>query len=135
MKKFLLIFLIFYSYSCSTNISDSERLSNLSYMEYADKVDCSNQIGTTLEERICLNLEFQKVDSIMNIKLDSLIEFLPSEKANSLEREQEIWLIERRKKSEKNSDGFRGHVLGIIYLQSMIEITNERIDFLDKIKN
>lgn len=130
MNVIIIIILIYTVFSCSSTVTDSERLSNLSYMDYADRVDCSNQIGTTLEERICLNLIFQRADSIMNVKLDSLFETLPSEKANSLEIDQENWLIERRKQSEETSDGYRGHVLGIIYLQSMIEITEDRIKHL-----
>lgn len=134
MNVIIIIILTSTVFSCSSTVTDSERLSNLSYMEFADRADCSNQIGTTLEERICLNLKFRRVDSIMNVKLDSLFETLPSEKANTLESEQEIWLVERRKKSEETSDGFRGHVFGIIYLQSMIEITEKRIDFIESIK-
>ena len=88
MKLFiLLIFLIVTS--CSSTETDSERLSKLKYMDIADGVDCSNQNGTTLEERICLNQKFQKVDSIINQLLDSLHSVLPSVKYTILRDNQE----------------------------------------------
>ncbi len=96
-------------------------------MDIADGVDCSNQNGTTLEERICLNLKFQKVDSILNQGLDSLINDLPYDKAIKLEDDQVQWITNRREQSEKAAEGLRGHMLGIIYLQKMIEITENRI--------
>lgn len=130
MKFIIIIIITCIASSCSSIETDAERLSKLKYMELADKIDCSNQTGTTLEKRICLNLEFQRVDSILNVKLDSFFEILPSEKVKSLKTEQENWLIERSKRSEESSDGFRGHVFGIVYLQSMIEITEERIKHL-----
>jgi uncharacterized protein YecT (DUF1311 family) len=114
-------------FSCSSIETDSKRLSKLKYMDIADGVDCSNQNGTTLEERICLNLKFQKVDSILNQGLDSLINDLPYDKAIKLEDDQVQWITNRREQSEKAAEGLRGHMLGIIYLQKMIEITENRI--------
>src|SRR5210317_1878584 len=114
-------------FSCSSIETDSKRLSKLKYMDIADGVDCSNQNGTTLEERICLNLKFQKVDSILNQGLDSLINDLPYDKAIKLEDDQVQWITNRREQSEKAAEGLRGHMLGIIYLQKMIDITENSL--------
>jgi len=134
MKLFiLLIFLIVTS--CSSTETDSERLSKLKYMGIADGLGCSNQNGTTLKERICLNLKFQKVDSIINQLLDSLHSVLPTAKYTILKDDQEKWIISRRKQSEKASEGFRGHMLGIFYLQKMINLTEERIEYLYRYHN
>ena len=46
--------------------SDAERLANLDYMKRAEEVNCEQATGTSVEQKICLNLEFQKADSLLN---------------------------------------------------------------------
>ena len=70
MKKFISI--VFWVLSAnlgqSQDTTDVSRLKKMEYLKYTDWVNCDSS-ETNLDIRICLNLEFQKVDSIMNSKL------------------------------------------------------------------
>ena len=108
--------------------TDAHRLASLDYMQYASSIDCANTNGSTLEERICLNLKFQEIDSILNHEFAAMIATIRDEKKRTeLIEEQEEWVIHRREMSEKESEGFNGHALGIYYLTNMVEMTEKRI--------
>ena len=110
------------------DVSDVMRLKDLGYMKLADKVECKNTMGSTLEDRICLNLEFQKVDSIMNVKLTNFLTTVHNDTIrNTINTYQKSWIAHRRIKSKMISEGYRGHMLGIIYLGCMVETTMQRI--------
>lgn len=114
------------------DMSDALRLKDLKYMEFADRTDCPNTAGSTLEDRICLNLEFQFVDSIMNAKLGKLLKSIDGDTiARTITTYQEAWVNHRRMKSKIVSSGYRGHMLGIIYLSCMVETTKQRIEELN----
>lgn len=121
------------SYVICQDTTDVFRLRNLEYMNNTEFVDCENLTGTSLEKRICLNKQFQKVDSLLNYNFSILLNNSNSEREKQiLKKNHSEWIIQRRKNSEFESDGFRGHTFGIIYLQTMIEITNIK---LEEIKN
>ncbi len=132
------LFLLFSLFLCtclfSQDTSDASRLRRMDYMKYSDQVKCDSQQESNLESRICLNLEFQKADSILNatfvLKLIPLSDSLQA----AIKQEHARWVLERRKISEEASEGFSGHVLGIIYLQSMIDLTRKRIEELENLK-
>ena len=111
---------------------DAKRLSQLSYMEKAHQVDCDSMMGTNFESRICLNLEFQRVDSILNVRFQSFVD-----RVEQIRLQEEFidyhktWIEHRRLISETRSDGYRGHMLGISYLASMIASTKARIEELE----
>jgi uncharacterized protein YecT (DUF1311 family) len=111
--------------------TDASRLRGMVYMDIADKVDCDSQEGSNLETRVCLNLEFQKEDSVLNASLVVKLESLPDSLRTALKEEHALWVLERRRLSEEASAGFSGHMLGIIYLQTMIELTRKRLDELE----
>lgn len=111
--------------------SDVYQLKNLEYMGFQDQVDCQNQEGTNLDIRICLNLEFQDKDSILNAVLANYFEDCESEKACKIQSDfHKDWLNYRRDLSEANSAGHSGHFLGIVYLHTMILVTDKRIEEL-----
>ncbi|MHB1277628.1 MAG: lysozyme inhibitor LprI family protein [Bacteroidia bacterium] len=101
-------------------------------MKYSDQINCDSQSGSNLEDRICLNLEFQKQDSIMNVLFALKLSTLSDSLQAALKQEHAGWVLERRKISEEVSRGFSGNMLGIIYLQSMVEITRQRIEVLSE---
>lgn len=128
---FIVIAILLGHWSFSQDTSDVYRLKNLEYMEFQDRVDCQNQEGTNLDIRICLNLEFQEKDSILNTVLENYFVDCESEKACKIQTDfHKDWLNYRRDLSEANSEGHSGHFLGIVYLHTMILVTDKRIEEL-----
>ena len=130
MRFFLLLLLL----TLSTNLisqynSDALRLSKMEYMKYAQRTDCQGDHNSSLEHRICLNLEFQKVDSLLNVKFRELCSAIsePSVK-NQIIQYHESWIDYRRLQSKIVSKGYRGHMLGIIYLDNMVRMTEQRVE-------
>lgn len=71
MERYILILIVGFLYNpvLAQDYSDSESMKYQPYMLYADKADCDNMDGNNAEHKICLNLHFQKLDSIMNSNL------------------------------------------------------------------
>lgn len=114
--------------------SDVQRLKQMSYMEYAGKINCDSTSGSNLEHRICLNLAFQELDSIMNNNFIQLLKRAANDTIkNKLREYQLIWVANRRLQSEILSEGYRGHLLGITYLHCMVETTRSRNRELEEI--
>lgn len=134
MKIKLLLLLLSFSLNVFGQYdSDAVRLSKMEYMKYAQRTDCQNtEFHSSLEHRICLNLEFQKVDSLLNIKFKKLCSTLnePTVKQQIIEY-HENWIEYRRLQSKLVSKGYRGHLLGIIYLDCMVKMTERRIEDVD----
>jgi uncharacterized protein YecT (DUF1311 family) len=101
-------------------------------MKYAKRTDCNSTMGTTLEDRICLNLKFQQTDSIMNVKLKKMLHTIAND---TIKTYQNAWVHHRRMKSEIVSEGYRGHMLGIIYLGCMVETTMQRIKEIEELSS
>lgn len=132
--KFLLIplALTFSLIAFSQDTTDVYRLKNLSYMKYADKVKCKGDANSNLEIRVCLNLEFQKVDAVMNKKFNLLLEKIETDSTRQRQKEfHQNWIEERRFQAKFVSEGMRGHLLGIVYLNCMVRMTNRRIEDID----
>ena len=88
---------------------DAIRLLELEYMKQAWKVDC-NQIETSFAVRVCLNLKFQKTDSIMNMKYGEYLLTIENDSIrNLIERYQSKWIERRRLQSEIYSSGYKSH--------------------------
>ena len=101
-------------------------------MKYAEKINCDRTTGSNLEHRICLNLEFQKLDALVNEKFRALLQMVAKD---SLRKElvefQLAWVDNRRRQSEIVAEGSQGHVLGIIYLTSMVHTTEKRMEEIE----
>lgn len=133
MKHFSLIFFFLLGISIhSQNHADSERLATLKYMEMTKGIDCENTTGTSIESRICLNYKFQKIDSILNLRLVSYLNKIESDSLKSqIKTYQEKWVLNRRLQSEIFSECLNSNALGINYLWSMINSTELRIQELE----
>ncbi|KAA3624619.1 MAG: DUF1311 domain-containing protein [Bacteroidetes bacterium] len=132
IKLFLLLF-TFSLNAFGQYDADAVRLSKMEYMKYAQRTDCQNsEFHSSLEHRICLNLEFQKVDSLLNLKFTKLCSTLdePTVKKQIIEY-HENWIEYRRLQSKLVSKGYRGHLLGIVYLDCMVKMTERRIEDVD----
>lgn len=100
-------------------------------MVHADRINCDSMVGTNLESRVCLNLAFQKADSIMVERFNAFIKGVePKSAQEEFIVYQEHWLNHRRRQSAWVSEGYRGHMLGIVYLNQMLRITERRIEEL-----
>lgn len=115
--------------------TDAERLASMSYMKYSSTVNCDSTSGTNLEHKICLNLEFQRVDSILNHRFDLLVSDIENDSIREqLMSFQKHWAKNRRMQSVLVTEGLGGHSAGIYYLRSMIKSTELRIEELENLK-
>ncbi len=101
-------------------------------MKYRNQIDCHNTSGDNLSQKICLNINFQKVDSILNSRIVSYVHHQTDSntKSNIIQHHKE-WVLYRRKKAEEQSEGLNGHMVGIYYLSTMIKLTELRTEELD----
>ncbi len=106
-------------------------MKNQHYMQFAYKTNCDSLDGNNAQHKICLNLEFQKIDSLMN---DKFIEYLNTIESDSIRysinKFQEIWITDRRQQSILEAEGYLGHMTSINYINSMIFITEKRLEEL-----
>lgn len=116
--------------------SDAERLRQMDYMKLAEKIDCDSTSGSNMEHRICLNLEFQELDSLMNNNFRELLKRTENDSIKTMFCEFQLtWVDNRRLQSELISEGYTGHMLGIVYLHCMVEATRSRNKELEEILN
>ena len=113
---------------------DAIRVSNRDYMRFADSVDCDSIEGVSLVEKICLNIEFQRVDSILARRIDTYV----SMSDDATERSQkliyhDIWLENRNFHSASFAKYFDGHYRDIYYFELIILATRKRIEELETI--
>lgn len=137
MKRVSSIILILISIQLySQDTSDVERLRGLDYMKLAKKIDCDSTSGSNVEHRICLNFEFRELDSLMNNNFRKLLQRTESDSIKTKLREYQLtWVNNRRLQSILMSEGYSGHMLGIVYLQCMVESTRSRNNELEEILN
>lgn len=130
MRVYLLFFFIAFSINLTGQYhSDALRLSKMEYMKYAQRMDCQGENNSSLEHRICLNLEFQQVDSLLNVKFKELCSAIKELSVkNQIIQYHESWIDYRRLQSKIVSKGYRGHMLGIIYLANMVQMTEQRLE-------
>jgi uncharacterized protein YecT (DUF1311 family) len=112
--------------------SDAIRLAKLEYMENSDKINCDNTSESNIENKICLNLEFQRLDSILNVRYDYFLNSITEETIRTEVIEfHYAWVENRRIQSELISKGLSGHSLGIYYLDCMVNMTKRRIEEIE----
>ncbi len=134
MKSLFFLFLSFGAFSQDS--TDYVRAKNMDYMKLASSVNCEESLSSTLEERICANLAFQRVDTELRKKLREMYDKLKSldgykamndSTYQSLVSFQKKWILERRQKSENYMGEYTGNAGGARYYQSMTLITEERL--------
>ena len=117
--------------------TDVVRLRSLSYMEseWVERVDCDN-IMDNFSARICANLAFQEADQQMN---EQLVLHLNKISSDSVRQEvihyHQEWVEHRRLQSYEASEDYRGHMLGLVYLDHMIRLTEWRLEELRYLNN
>jgi uncharacterized protein YecT (DUF1311 family) len=133
MKQLLYILFLCFSQLCfSQKPSETQRIKSLSYMRHASKTDCDSLDGNNLQHRICLNFEFQSLDSIMNQKLQQYLKTISEDSLkNQIILFQNLWVVLRDTQSKIKATDFTGNLSGIYYLSSMNYITRMRIEELD----
>ncbi|MFK8046772.1 MAG: lysozyme inhibitor LprI family protein [Crocinitomicaceae bacterium] len=131
---FHLLFLaaLFCQSAIAQDTSDAKRLKNLGYMKYSSKVNCDSTNGSNIETRICLNIQFQYLDSTLNSKFKYLLSRIENDSVkNQLKQYQSMWVLNRRVQSKLVTEGLEGNTAGIYYLNCMVETTNRRIEELE----
>ena len=118
------------------NTKDVGFIKNQSYLKNTEDIDCNNTSGLNIEHRICLNIELRKIDSIMLSKFNKLIITVENDsiKSNFLDY-QKNWELERKSMSLLKADGLNSNVEAIIYMSSMIELTELRLKAINYIYN
>lgn len=125
----LILLMLTLSFNLSAQFTDDAiRLGELEYMKCcASKVNCDSAAGSNLEHRICLNKQFQIADSILNITYLEALGYLATD---SLQQEfemlQQQWVKDRHALATLRSANYRGHLVGIRYLNCMLLATESR---------
>ncbi len=129
----LILSFVFTSGTLGQYNSDAKRLASMEYMKYADQVNC-NQIETSMDARVCYNLKFQNLDSILNNRFTEYLQYIENDSLKqNIEEFQLQWLDNRRLQSKIYSEGYRGAMLGIRYLSAMNDATQLRTEELEKL--
>lgn len=134
MIKFLsLTLLLLHTYiGYNQDYSDSKLMKSQSYMQFDFNPNCDSLDGNNAHHKICLNLEFQKVDSMMNNTFVQYLTFIESESIRSeMINFQNNWVKNRRMVSTIEAEGLQGHMFSIYYISSMIFITEKRLEELE----
>jgi uncharacterized protein YecT (DUF1311 family) len=116
-----------------------DHIKNQPYMRNAEKVDCDDQDGDHLSEKICANKNFQKSDSLLTVVYKELL----SKQTNSRGRNEIIELQKSWRKLRdshcnlifKQYEAGQGHTKWIIYLNCLKELTDFRIKELESMLN
>lgn len=118
------------------NKIDIKNLKNQSYLKLAKQINCDSTNGTTIEDRICANLELQKQDSLLNIALSIRINECNTSGDTTLLKKlllsQDLW--ERYRYAHCSSCVLDENRFDMItFLRCATNITIKRRDDLDKI--
>lgn len=112
-----------------------QTIKDQSYLKYTNKINCDSTIGTSIEERICVNFELQKQDSLLHCELDTLINECKTSGDNARLQEvllsQELW--ERYRYAHCRSciiDGARYDM--IMFMRCATELTIKRREDVQK---
>lgn len=115
---------------------DIKNLKNQSYLKLISQINCDSTNGTTIEDRICANLELQKQDSLLNIALNIRIEYCITSGdtilLNKILLSQDLW--ERYRYAHCNTCVLEENSFDMItFLRCATDVTIKRRDDLDKI--
>lgn len=131
-SNFLILLLFYTAFGYSQDYSDAKRMKEQPYMQFDFNPRCDSLDGNNAQHKICLNLEFQKKDALMN---KTFIEYLTSIKNDSIKTEiikfQDVWVKNRRLVSTLEAQGLQGHMSSIYYISSMLFITEQRLEELE----
>lgn len=113
-----------------------ERIYSQSYLKLQDMADCSMPM-TTIEKRICANLEFQRVHKALDTLVKEIIADFKKEELLSIEENflvsQQEW-IERRNKELIYISGEIDNIdlISKIHLETLTDLTLQRIAILEE---
>jgi predicted enzyme related to lactoylglutathione lyase/uncharacterized protein YecT (DUF1311 family) len=112
---------------------DAKRLSKMAYMTDIENVNCDDIISMR-EARVCYNLKFQELDSVLNTRFKMYVNSTEPDSLKQQIREFQLkWIENRRQQSELYSRGDRGNFMGIRYLSAMNTATRLRIEELNRL--
>ena len=106
-----------------------------SYLKFQDMVDCSMPM-TTIEKRVCANLEFQRAHKILDNLVRSIVADFKKDDLLSINNDflknQQEW-IERRNKEVKYLNGpFENmKLISQVHLETLTKLTLQRIAILE----
>lgn len=133
LLKYVLILIIPYL-SFAQNTKDVGFLKDMKYLELATRINCDSTTGTTIEARICLNIELRKVDSIMLSDFNQFLKKIDNDSLKNVFKDyQANWESERKSISLLKCEGLDGGAEANTYMYSMIEHTKLRIKAIRKI--
>lgn len=134
MNKLIIIFISIFlvKLGISQDYSDSDLMKSQSYMLHSNKTNCDSMDGNNLEHKICLNLEFQEVDSVLNVKLLQYTNKIENDSIKQLIiAYQDAWVLNRRTQSKLETRGYASNTKSIGYISNMVFITRKRIEELE----
>ena len=142
-RKIILTTILSFALTSLFSQGHIDHIKNQEYLKLKNKVDCNNQSGDNLSERICANLTFQKTDSLLIITYGSLLLKSKGHYIDSLEdkiiKMQTTWRLFRDQHCAIIYDSYEGcggcHQRAIDYLNCLTELTEDRIKELRKLSD
>lgn len=130
--RILFIFVFYAFFGFSQNTKDIGFIKDQPYLKYEKHINCDSTSGTTIEQRICLNIKLRRVDSIMLSKFNRVLNKMENDSIkNVFKTHQHHWEAERKSIGMLKSEGYENSAEAIIYMYSMIQVTETRIMTLD----
>jgi uncharacterized protein YecT (DUF1311 family) len=131
-KAFCILFFTLPFLCPAQNTKDVGFIKNQPYLKYAKHINCDSTSGTTLEQRICLNIKLRRIDSIMLSKFNQVLSKIENDSLiNVFKTNQSHWEAERKSIGMLKSEGYEHSAEAIMYMHYMIQATETRILTLD----
>ena len=135
MKKNLSVFIFILLTKSSFSQGGIEHIKTQDYLKYSKNIDCNNQPGDNLTQRICANLAYQKSDSLLVVVYNKLLKetVTPSAKEKIIQLQKE-WRALRDKHCSILWESYgtpAGSNASINILNCLTLLTNNRIKELE----
>jgi uncharacterized protein YecT (DUF1311 family) len=131
VRKAALFVLFLMTSLFSIGQGEIDHIKNQSYMKGRHQVNCDSLEGDNLSSRICANLAFQKSDSVLSVVYNQLLSKVTAPTKAKIISLQKTWRKMRNEHCGLIVEGYQGHSLGVIYLNCMKELTDNRIKELN----
>jgi hypothetical protein len=133
--RYKILFILAFGYALcgfSQNTKDVDFLKNMSYLKnvskHVKKCNLDSTSGSSIEQRICLNFELRRTDSLMLGKFKEVLNKIENDSLKAIVRKHQTnWEAERKNISMLKSYGLESNTEANMYMYYMIKLTELRI--------
>ena len=136
MKSIATIILLILSVSLNAQEEPIDFIKKQDYLKYRNRVNCDSAI-TTAEIRICANLRYQRLDSVLQVTYEKSIDYFKDFPDNpgfveKIEAAHTAWKHYRNTQCGLVYEQYQGgSIAPVFYMECLSDLTEERIEVLD----